>query len=371
MPLTIHHYYPFGSRNIGDELVAHALRTALTRRWGAVEFINFPVNATYRGGDRTIGLCGENLERGNAEADVVLVGGSNLLEPRKPTAARKGLRRGCAWGVVTDCDSLKRLQTPLVLLGMGTGSRYGRPIPPLHAPAVDEIRLLFGKAVASAVRDVPTVRQLAQAGITTECTGCPVTFLTDREIRPADPARPLIVSFPPGRILRHWTGRLFMRSAMQYVDELHRRRIPLLVTLHEEDDAEPARRWVPRGVPVAHPQELSELIECYEQSRGVIGFRLHAALLGLGLGKPVIPVGVDWRGLGFIETFGLHDLGIRAQRLGQFTKLRRLTDRLLHDDPVLLDRLNHSRNAYRARYEQFLTTTAERLSLPTSQTRAA
>ena len=74
----------------------------------------------------------------------------------------------------------------------------------------------------------------------------------------------------------------------------------------------------------------------YEASRGVIGFRLHAALLGLGLGKPVIPVGLDWRGLGIIRSFGLEEFSIRPYRFGQFRRLRQLTGRLLSNEERLI-----------------------------------
>ena len=84
-----------------------------------------------------------------------------------------------------------------------------------------------------------------------------------------------------------------------------------------------------------------------------LGFRLHAALLGLGLGKPVIPVGVDWRALAFIETFELQKYSIRAGRLGQFRKLRRLTDRLLARDASLIEALNGQKAAYGQRNESF------------------
>src|SRR5690606_27689850 len=124
--MIVHHYYPLGSDNVGDHLVARAIRQALRRHFGAFEAVDMPVNDRYHG-DRPIGLRGENIERSNQEADLIVVGGSNLLEPRrlkKKTAGRPG------WGVFTDARSIERIEKPLLLLGMGTGSDFGRPVPP-------------------------------------------------------------------------------------------------------------------------------------------------------------------------------------------------------------------------------------------------
>ena len=354
MPIIVHHYFPLGSTNIGDLLVARAIRGAVARHFGACEFVDFPVNDRYDGDDRPIGLRVENLERTNAEADLVIVGGSNLLEPRKPRNGRGG------WGVFTDVESVTRLRPPLLLIGMGTGSSFAKRIRDYHPPALDEIRMLHEKAFASAVRDVTTVRKLAEIGVSCPCVGCPVTFLTDRPVTAASCDLPLLVSFPPPRIVERFGGKQFMQAAMKYVARLRDRGEKIVVTLHDKTDLEPAKQWVPPGVEIFHTDNLDEMIARFEFSRGVIGFRLHAALLGLGLGKPVIPVGLDWRGLGFIESFEAQSISIRAHRLGQFAKLGALTERLLHDDPMLIDPLARKKSLYLERYHNFLTRAAGR-----------
>jgi hypothetical protein len=205
---------------------------------------------------------------------------------------------------------------------------------------------------------VTTLRRLHEIDVDTVCTGCPVTFLTSRPVTPARDNLPLIVSFPPLRIVRRLTGRMFMRGAMSYVQWLRQQGVPVIVTLHETRDLDCARQWVPRGIETFYTEDLDTLIARYEACRGVIGFRLHAALLALGLGKPIVPVGVDWRGLAFIETFELADLAIRPLRLGQFSKLRRLTQLLLTGDERLLGRLDRAKSRFRKQYESFLTSAA-------------
>lgn len=354
VPIVVHHYFPLGSTNIGDLLVARAIRAAVRRHFGHCEFVDFPVNDRYALDDRPIGLRGENLERTNAQADLVIVGGSNLLEPRKPRNGRGG------WGVFTDLGSLRVLRPPLLLMGMGTGSSFAKRIRPYYPPALDEVRLLHEKAFASAVRDVTTAHKLAEIGVSCPCVGCPVTFLTDRPVTASPRDLPLMVSFPPPRIVERFGGKPFMRAAMNYVAWLRDRDEQIVVTLHDTMDKEPARQWVPPGVEIFCTEDLDEMIARFESSRGVIGFRLHAALLGLGLGKPVIPVGVDWRGLAFVETFEAQAISIRPHGLGQFAKLRSLTERLLNDDAILIDHLDRKKSQYLERHHEFLSGAAER-----------
>jgi polysaccharide pyruvyl transferase WcaK-like protein len=353
--LIVHHYFPVGTDNIGDSLVAHAIRQAVRRHFGPAEFVDMPVNDFSPSPAGPIGLVDDNVDRANTEADLVIVGGSNLLEPR---ALSQRARQH--WGVLTDLVSIHRLNRPLLLLGMGTGSGFARPIRRWSRQACEEIRLLHAHAFASAVRDQTTADRLASIGVTAASVGCPVTFLTDRPVRPADASLPLIVSFPPARILKSVLGKLFMAAAMQYVQGLIRSGVPVVVTLHAASDLAITRAWVPSNVELFYSDDVDKLVARYEASRGVIGFRLHAALLGLGLGKPVIPVGLDWRGLGFIQTFGLEEYSIRSLRLGQFRRLRQLTDRLLSDDMQLLKTLDRAKSYFQPRFEDFLGQAAAR-----------
>ena len=108
------------------------------------------------------------------------------------------------------------------------------------------------------------------------------------------------------------------------------------------------------------PTRVSKLRQRFEVCRGVIGFRLHAGLLGLGLGKPAIAVGIDWRSLGFIETFSLQGISCRSRRPGQFKKLRRLTRLLLEGDAALLRQLDQAKSEGRRRENEFLSDAASR-----------
>jgi hypothetical protein len=357
--VTVHHYYPLGSSNVGDALVAHAIRNALRRHFGALQFVHFPVNDRCKNADQPFGLIDANLKRTNAEADLVVVGGSNLLEPRKPLHDGDP-RANWHWGVATDVDALQRLRPPLLLLGMGTGSDWGRSIRSYSPRAAGEVRLLHETAFASAVRDQPTVNELTRIGVHTECTGCPVTFLTDRPIAAQSPTAPLLVSLPPARILKTWSGQWFMRQTMRYLSWLVRQGVSVVATLHERADLEYAPHWVPQGIPRFYTERVDELIGRYGDSCGVIGFRLHAALLAIGLGKPIVPVSIDWRGRAFVQTFNLQHMALEPSAWGQFRKLRTWTQKLLSNDPALLNWLYQQKERWQRTYHHFLADAAGR-----------
>lgn len=352
MTITIHHYYPLGSENIGDLLVAHALQTALRRHFGSATFVDFPANDRYRRSDKIVGMQGDNIERNNREADLVVVGGSNMLEPMK--LSRNPKRHQGGWGVFTDVDSLRRLNVPILLVGMGTGSDWNKEIRPYTSRATAEIKLLHSKAFAAAVRDQKTVEKLEELHLKAICTGCPVTFLTDRPVTAADTSRPLIVSLPPSRILRTWKGWWFMRQTAEYLRWLRRKGIPHVVSLHQDADLKVLPNWLPADTPTFHTTRVDELIDRYEDSCGVIGFRLHAGLLALGLGKPIIPVGIDWRGQAFLETFGLQEISMQPSQWGQFAKLKRLTCQLMDGDKPLVERLDGQKRNFQDIYHKFL-----------------
>ena len=352
LSFAVHHYFPLGSENSGDGLVAHAIQEAFARHCGRASFVHFAANDCNKrfGGD--VGLLGPNLDRNNRHADLVIVGGSNMLQPQK-ARGQNSRKKSHDWGLFTDVQSLERLRKPLLLVGMGTGSSFGKPIRRYSPAAVREIRALHHKARLSAVRDQITADRLAEIGVESQCIGCPVTFLTDRQIEPQAGHLPVLVSFPPSRIVERFGGTSFMRASMQYVQWLKRSGVQFVVTLHDQRDWAVAKRWLPAGVEVFYTDRTDELIGRFEKSHLVIGFRLHAALLGVGLGKPVIPVGVDWRGLAFIDTFKLEEHSIRPFRLGQFAKLRTLTARLLDGDRQMLGPLNAGKMRFGARSKAF------------------
>jgi len=151
-----------------------------------------------------------------------------------------------------------------------------------------------------------------------------------------------------------------MSGTVRYIAWLRSLGVPVVVTLHEPGDIAVAREWLPKTVEVFYTESLGELVERYRSSRGVIGFRLHAALLGLGLGKPIIPASVDWRGRAFVETFELGNIAIAPGRFGEFRKLRVWTERLLSGSAELIAPLDRGKSRFLRRYHDFLADAAAR-----------
>lgn len=360
--LVVHHYFPIGSGNIGDAMVARAIRRHLPIHFGPCRFVDVPVNDRYETGDREIGLRGSNVDQSNAEADLVVIGGSNLLEPRKPRRVEgHGARRG-RWSVFTTADDIVRLRVPSLLIGMGTGSSFAQPIRPYLEPTISEIHALFARSFAHSVRDVTTVERLQAIGVQTRCDGCPVTFLDDAPVAAQPENLPLAVSLPPFYICNTWLGRLFMRGTLSYIRWLRDRRVPLLVTLQEDRDVKFARDNLPADIDVFYTESLDEEIERFKTIRGMVAFRLHAGLTAMALGKPIIPVGIDWRGLGFIRTIDADAISVRSRRPMQFAKLRKLTDRLLTNDVDLIQHLDDAKRRLRGSFDAFLADAASKFA---------
>lgn len=359
MTCVVHHYFPYNSTNVGDKLVAYAIRQTLLHYLGPLEYVPFSANSRFKdSSSTTTGLRGANIDRANAEADLIVVGGSNLLEPCKPSRKKPDRH----WGIETELESLQRIKVPTMLVGMGTGSDWGCSIRPYSPRARQEVQWLHRISFASTVRDEMTRDKLSEINVQTQCTGCPVTFLTDREIQPVDTSRPLIVSLPPARILKHWSGQWFMRQTMSYLRWLQSQGISMVTTLHERADLDFAPSWVPEGIPRFYSEDISELIGRYEDSCGVIGFRLHAALLGLGLGKPILPVNVDWRGRAFSQTFSLNGMAMEPGKWGQFSKLKVLTKNLLNGDSTLIELLNVQKQGFLKKHQSFFAQARAKLS---------
>src|SRR5215217_4844605 len=172
--MRVHHFYP-KTRNVGDHFVQRGIERMIREVVPAATFTLFNVNS--RGGDETgYGLTRANVERANREADLVIVGGSNLYE---------GSLRW-PWGVHVEAGALERLRVPLFLLGLGTGSDFLARARRPSRRAREEIRLINERADFSGVRDAPTLKWLRDLGVSkAELTGDPATFIFKRPARGA------------------------------------------------------------------------------------------------------------------------------------------------------------------------------------------
>ncbi len=151
--MRIHHFYP-RTNNIGDHFVQRGIERMVGRIVPEATFELFNVNN--RGEDKIeYGLTKLAIERANREADLIIVGGSNLYE---------GSYRW-RWGVHLEDDALENLRVPMFLLGIGAGSDFTSPLRKPSARAKKEIKLLNDCATFSGARDVITYDWLQQLGM--------------------------------------------------------------------------------------------------------------------------------------------------------------------------------------------------------------
>ena len=99
--MRIHHFYP-RTNNIGDHFVQRGIEQMIRRIRSDATFELFDVNS--RGQDNNdYGLTRTSIERANREADLIVVGGSNLYE---------GNYRW-RWGVHLEPEALEKLRVPV------------------------------------------------------------------------------------------------------------------------------------------------------------------------------------------------------------------------------------------------------------------
>ena len=345
MACVVHHYRPLHGNQLDQELLASAIRRALEPHLKGAVWIDLPVCDGPEPSAGSAGLLHDNVDRSNAEADLVILSGSGLLQPR---------RASCPGRIVTDIESIHRLHPPLVMLGVGgNGEPSSRRTYCERARA--EFRLLHAHALATSVNDEPARRQLASLGVESECIGSPLAFYTNHAVAPESFDLPLLVALPPKQTSRGLSGTSQWTRLHQYIETLCDEGHNVAVVLHDVADLDQVRDWVPSGVDLFWTTEVEQLVERYRTSCGVIGFRAESVLLALGLGKPVIPVALDQAGAAVVETFGLHADSVGPRRWGQFRKLHKQTARLLDADHSLSLRLDQAKARLHIRFEQFVS----------------
>lgn len=324
--MRIHHFYP-RTKNLGDDIVKSGIDRLIRDIVPDATFQHFNVNS--RGQDSIdYGLTRRTIERANREADVVIVGGSNLYEGSF----------GWDWGVHVELDALTKLRVPLWLVGIGTGSNF---LSPPHKPsrrAKTAIRALNNVATFSGVRDVLTRDWLHSLGVgNAELMGDPATFLFNR---PPSARRDghIMISIPPRRFWSNkshfWKvfgrGRAMFRAIASLVRVLRTAGREVVITCNDPADLRLGQKLF--GDSIVCPRTIDEYFSLLSQSRAVVTARLHTAVAAFSLGIPFILVDVDQRTRGFIETYQLDDWSISASEDSFANGLEERVNRLLSDD---------------------------------------
>ncbi len=342
--MRIHHFYP-RTKNIGDHFVQRGIERMIRRIVPDATFELFNVNN--RGEDKSdYGLTQSAVERSNREADLIVVGGSNLYE---------GSHRW-RWGVHLEVEALKNLQVPLFLLGIGSGSNFASP---LHHPsrrARSEIQLLNDYAAFSGVRDVITFDWLQQLGISkAKLMGDPATFIFNQPPRDNCDGH-ILITMPPRRfwtsMRQFWTvhvrGRAMFRALVALARTLLEEGHKIVVACNDPIDLPTAESlfdgWLP-GVVVC-PETPEKYFQLLSSSRAVVSARLHTAVVAFSLGIPSLLMDVDQRTHGFVKTYQLERWSVVPTLSGLEARLREHTDKVLSGEAsqsweLLIEKRDH------------------------------
>jgi polysaccharide pyruvyl transferase WcaK-like protein len=327
--MRIHHFFP-RTHNVGDHFVQRGIETMVSRIVPEATFEAFDVNS--RGQEKSnYGLTQRAVERANNDADLIIVGGSNLYE---------GAFRW-PWGVHLDPAALQNLRVPLFLLGLGTGSSFASP---LHRPsprAEFEIKLLNDHAVLSGARDVTTFDWLQQLGVTkAKLLGDPATFIFNHPLRDTNRDGHVMITLPPLRMWssrrQFWKVRTIGRATFSALIELARTLLEkghqIEVVCNDPNDLPVAQKLfaglLPR--PVVCPTNTDEYFKLLLQSQTVISGRLHTAVVAFSLGIPFLLIDGDHRTNGFLKTYQLEPWSIAPSRFG-------VAEQLYKQAQILLD----------------------------------
>ena len=275
------------------------------------------------------GLTRSAIERANNEADLIIVGGSNLYEGAF----------GWPWGVHLDLEALKELQVPLFLIGVGSGSSFDSPLHKPSARAKLEIRSLNEYAVLSGARDVTTLEWLHQLGVTkAKLMGDPATFIFNYPLQQTNDGQ-VLITIPPRRIWNnkrqfwkvHTNGRAIFSALVKLARTLLEKGEQVVIACNDRMDLPVAERlfdsWLPH--PVVCPATAEEYFQLLAKSRAVVSGRLHTAVVAFSLGIPFLLIDIDQRTSGFLKTYQLETSSIRPTGSGMDLPLTEQAEVLL------------------------------------------
>ncbi len=289
------------------------------------------LNVNTRGEEKIeVGLTEFAIERANTEADLIIVGGSNLYE---------GSYRW-PWGVHLDVNALHRLRVPLFLLGIGSGSGFASQLHQPSAKAKREIKLLNDCAAFSGARDVITFEWLQRLGVSkAKMMGDPAAFIFNRPLANNSNGH-ILITVPPRRFWSskrqfwsvHTRGRAMFRSLVSLARTLVADGHKLIVACNDPIDTPLAKSLFAELLPdgVVCPKTPEEYFEILSRSRAVVSGRLHTAVAAFSLGIPFILLDCDQRTHGFIKTHELEAWSIAASLTNLEARLQEKMGELLN-----------------------------------------
>ena len=272
-----------GTGNVGDHFIERAICRLLD---GDTVFHRFSVREPLRNAD---------VAAINA-TDAAVLCGTNLYQYK--------------WSLALTPALLDRIKVPVVPLGVG-GSAAGLSDVAISEETREMIVALHAHCEVGSVRDPFTASVLEKVGVRNfQLTGCPVLLWSGGESlpSPASMARDRVILTARNFLMHH--APVNVDNPVQI--ELMRQLLATFPTtqvrfpVHESFDRNLVKLLHIDPAMVLDGEDVEEYLAIYSQPGYVVlAMRLHAGMLALANGLPVVFVGHDTRTYSFCQMLGL------------------------------------------------------------------
>jgi hypothetical protein len=342
----IHHYCPH-TFNAGDHFVVRSIRMHLQKHLPEAVFVPKAV-ASNRGWGEPIGLRGVNIRNSNELADAVILGGSDQYNN---------------WSPRIKAEEIRYLKPPLFFVGLGVSSKdLDQPPYISKTKYLEDILAANRKTVLSSVRDDISAEFLRGIGFDSPVvTGCPALYLFDEPLRVGEKGNPVLLSFPYPMVRgeSQWHKyRALIEVMEQLIAGLVREGEDCLVVCHDDRDVREAQECLEGRVPIFFSNYADDYFRLYKNAKMVVGSRLHATILALGMGVPSVNIDLDLRGQGFSRTFGLEEWNLSYKDPKLLDKLKERMGILASGDLTSFAGFEKQRTKYKAVFGRFIADTA-------------
>ena len=346
-PVRLFHFDITGFANAGDTLLFEMTRQSFGRFGDG--------NAFKIVGSRNLRLAvtEEVVERINAEADAVVIGGGGLFLRDTNANANSGWQWNCS------LEMLRKIQKPIILFAVGYNRFRGQEdFDPIYERHLNET---LDRSVFVGIRNSGSMEQLRQYVKSPDnrdkivLQPCPTTislhlFPVDRSASTTSDKIDVNVAMDRATARLPQGLKAFEQSIADLVTQLGTRAGDVELVNHCRVDTNltdvlPAKQAA-HVVNSFTPFEMDRFLDRYATSSTVIGMRGHGQMIPFGLGVPIISIISHNKMRYFLNDSDLGDFGVEADDPDLVRKTVELVDRIRTDRPAVVARLDKARERF-------------------------
>jgi len=307
------HYGVHRNGNAGDTALFAATRLLFDKQLGTQRWMKLPVRAAIQGAD---------VDRINARAKAVVVGGGGLIIPDSVAGSQSGWQ----WNIAL--EDLKRLQVPLILTAVGYNTFHGQSA--FATRFAEHVTETVARSAFAGLRNTGSIRSLA-AHLPEDLAGklrfqpCPTTVLgklLPRYAQDGTPGRHLSLNLAYDRAERRFEGGIeeCITEIAQAARHFAGQGWQVSVALHDPRD----RFFLPllrnagltfRTVDLAH-SPLRTILRFYRGVDLTLGMRGHGQMVPFGLGGMIFTLSSHPKMNYFLEDIGRPEWGVDIRKPG-------------------------------------------------------